>query len=276
MAVPDGVTTEVVQLPFQEGGLGLRSAVRLAPAACWASWADCLSQVRARAPQVCTQLLQELEGPPSQAQWKLKTLPLCSQSKAWRCPSGPNFRTLTSAPRSPSVLRWESGLMVGNFTHLLLATPSLQQARICHLCPRTTKLCGPHNEDHVLRGISPAFPPAQRRLSRLKSSLLVRLHLPLHVDDRFCKCVARLDLFGHHRSACSRVGLLKPRGTPAEICVARICREAGTRVKENQLLSELNTVVPVTDQRRIEVIANGLPFWGAASSWPLTPQWSWP
>ena len=33
-------------------------------------------------------------------------------------------------------------------------------------------------------------------------------------------------------------------------------------MKENQLLSELNTVVPVTDQRRIEVIANGLPFWG--------------
>ena len=43
MAVPDGVTTEVVQLPFREGGLGLRSAVRLAPAAYWASWADCFS-----------------------------------------------------------------------------------------------------------------------------------------------------------------------------------------------------------------------------------------
>ena len=36
-------------------------------------------------------------------------------------------------------------------------------------------------------------------------------------------------MHGHHRSACSRVGLLKPRGTPAEVC---------------------------------EVIANGLPFWG--------------
>ena len=71
-----------------------------------------------------------------------------------------------------------------------------------------------------------------------------------------------MDVFGHHRSACSRVGLLKPRGTPAEICVVRICREAGARVKENQLLRDLNIVVPVTDQRRIEVIANGLPFWG--------------
>ena len=60
--------------------------------------------------------------------------------------------------------------MVGNFTHLLRATPSLQQACICHLCPRTTKLCGHRNEGLVLRGISPAFPPAQRPLSRPKSS----------------------------------------------------------------------------------------------------------
>ena len=37
MPVPDGVTTEVVQLPFREGGLGLRIAARLAPAAYWAS-----------------------------------------------------------------------------------------------------------------------------------------------------------------------------------------------------------------------------------------------
>ena len=52
------------------------------------------------------------------------------------------------------------------------------------------------------------------------------------------------------------------RDPPAEVCVARTCREAGAREKENQLLRDLNTVVPVTDQRRIEVIANGLPFWG--------------
>ena len=32
----------------------------LAPAACWASWADCLSQVNARALQVCAQLVEEL------------------------------------------------------------------------------------------------------------------------------------------------------------------------------------------------------------------------
>ena len=40
--------------------------------------------------------------------------------------------------------------------------------------------------------------------------------------------------------------------------MARICREAGARVKENQLLRDLNIVAPADDQRRIEVIVNSL------------------
>ena len=44
--------------------------------------------------------------------------------------------------------------------------------------------------------------------------------------------------------------------------MARSCREAGARVKENQLLRDLNIVAQADDQRKIEVIANGLPFWG--------------
>ena len=85
---------------------------------------------------------------------------------------------------------------------------------------------------------------------------------PLHVDERVCKCGQLVDVFGHHRSACSRIGLLKPQGTPAEVCMARICREARARVKESQLFRDLNVIVPADNQRRIEVIANGLPFWG--------------
>ena len=53
--------------------------------------------------------------------------------------------------------------------------------------------------------------------------------------------------------------------------MARICREAGARVKENQLLRDLNIEAQADDQRRIEVIANGLPFWGRQAKSPLTP-----
>ena len=36
---PEGETQQLATLPMRVGGLGLRSAVRCAPAACWASWA---------------------------------------------------------------------------------------------------------------------------------------------------------------------------------------------------------------------------------------------
>eukprot|EP00969_Alexandrium_andersonii_P065086 2865334-Alexandrium_andersonii.AAC.1 len=47
-------------VPAGWGGLALRSASRMAPAAFWASWADCLSQVHARLPTACDRLLGEL------------------------------------------------------------------------------------------------------------------------------------------------------------------------------------------------------------------------
>ena len=48
------------------------------------------------------------------------------------------------------------------------------------------------------------------------------------------------------------------RGFPPEAAAARICREAGARVKENVFLRDLNVAVPAGDTRKIEVIANGL------------------
>ena len=130
------------------------------------------------------------------------------------------------------------GLTVGNFTHLLLATLFATQ----HLPPLSTDHRVVRASQRGPLDMLPPSPPVRRSLSQPKS-----LHLPLHVDDhRFCKGGARLDVFGHHRSACSQVGPVETTRDPAEICVARICREAGARVKENQLLCDLNIVVPVT------------------------------
>ena len=42
----------VASLPMRLGGLGFRSARRMAPAAYWASWADCLSMLSQRLPDV--------------------------------------------------------------------------------------------------------------------------------------------------------------------------------------------------------------------------------
>ena len=43
---------------------------------------------------------------------------------------------------------------------------------------------------------------------------------------------------------------------------ARVCREAGASVATNVLVRDLNVAPSRQDDRRIEVIANGLPLWG--------------
>ena len=43
---------QLATLPMRMGGLGLRSAVRCAPAAYWASWADALHMISERTPEV--------------------------------------------------------------------------------------------------------------------------------------------------------------------------------------------------------------------------------
>ena len=53
----------ISQLPFRLGGLGLRSATRMAQAAYWASWADCLPMIRQRHPAIANHLLQALALP---------------------------------------------------------------------------------------------------------------------------------------------------------------------------------------------------------------------
>lgn len=62
------------------------------------------------------------------------------------------------------------------------------------------------------------------------------------------------------RSVCSVGGFAEPGGG-LERAAARVCREAGARVTMHTLLSDLNVpAVQTFDNRRIEVIANGLPW----------------
>ena len=49
-----------------------------------------------------------------------------------------------------------------------------------------------------------------------------------------------------------------------ERVLARICREAGARVKCNTRLRDMNVGVTSTDERNIEVLAQDLPCFGGA------------
>ena len=95
--------------------------------------------------------------------------------------------------------------------------------------------------------------------------LLRRLRLPLPLFARTCRCRRTFDSLGDHRAACAQSGALRSRGGPLERAAARVCREAGARVTTHTRLADLNVQhVHHIDDRRIEVIANGLALWGGA------------
>ena len=60
-----------------------------------------------------------------------------------------------------------------------------------------------------------------------------RLHMPLPLSMRTCRCGRQLDMFHHDRAACVVAGVLGERGFPLECTAAQVCREAGARVSTN-------------------------------------------
>ena len=75
-------------------------------------------------------------------------------------------------------------------------------------------------------------------------------------NGRSCKSLDELD---DHRSSCPRSGRLKKRFVPMERMLAQIFKEDGARVRFNKFVRNLNVpVVSIQNQRRLEVIAEGL------------------
>ena len=93
---------------------------------------------------------------------------------------------------------------------------------------------------------------------------LRRLRMPLLLTAHSCWCSRLLDSLGHHRFACPVAGVLGRRGFPLENAAARICREAGGRVRTNVLVQDLDLhAINNFDSRRLQVIVDGLSLFRA-------------
>ena len=92
---------------------------------------------------------------------------------------------------------------------------------------------------------------------------LNRSDLPLQA--RSCRCGRPLDVLGHHRAACANAGVLGCRGWVLENVAARVCREAGGRVRTNLAVRDMDLGAHVQlDGRRLEIVVEGLPLWGGS------------
>ena len=91
---------------------------------------------------------------------------------------------------------------------------------------------------------------AQRFDSHLFRVLLLRrLHLPLPLSSRSCRCGLPLKVRGHHRTSCPTSGVLGWRGFKLESAAARVCFEAGARVKTNVFVRVMD-LLPQNDASR--------------------------
>ena len=78
----------------------------------------------------------------------------------------------------------------------------------------------------VRRGVALSTCPTCR-VTRLEPQilrvlLLRRLQMPLPLTVHNCRCGHFLDVFGHHRVACARAGVLSRRGFVLESVTARV------------------------------------------------------
>ena len=123
------------------------------------------------------------------------------------------------------------------------------QCHICNVGGKSSCTCCP-----VARHTT--FDPQVLRLL-----LLRRLWLPLPSSSRVCRCGRPLFSSGHHRAACAVAGVLGSRGFAVESAAARVCREAGGRVSTNIRIQDMDIMAPnLLDDRRVEVLADGLPL----------------
>ena len=112
---------------------------------------------------------------------------------------------------------------------------------------------------------APTCPEFTIEASEFRTLLLDRMHLPLAATACRCEgCGAALDQHGIHLSACTKTGRLRKRAKPAECAMLRVCREAGALAQPEVQLKDMNLGIPAGDQRRLDVLAQGLPCYAGA------------
>ena len=267
----DSSAAAVAQLPLRLGGLGLRNAERVSPAAFWASWADTLEMIRNRCPSIANNILDALTNP-VEAPELFQELDHCRrllEDEGFAL--APSWQDLAwgTRPPGPGLDVFEPGEMRHGWQfHAASSREAFyRQEQFLPSLPR--------NQQALLR--SQSGPGAGAAFSSVPYSsltsfscqcfraiLLRRLRLPLPACERVCRCGRSLDNLGDHRAACPHAGILASRGFALEAAAARICREAGARVVTNCFVRDLNLDGVADDGRRLEVVANNLPLWNGA------------
>ena len=264
-----GMPEMPVSLPLSLGGLGLRSAARNQIVCVLGKLGRHTSNgTEQKRPRIADEMVYQLEGMTQSPSLTAAKSAAAELDQFFDVPQWSALATgLRPPPRKPE--QQEPGAPRQGWQHEAAACVE-RRFRETTLFPRMDPC-----ERAMVR--SQAGPNAWVALSTCPSSPLTRidsplfrvllqrrLSLPFPLSKRICGCGLPNDIFGHHRAACSRTGMLGRRGFPLESAAARICREAGGRVATNLHVREMDLGVPIAadNSRRLEVVVDGLPLHG--------------
>ena len=257
--------------------MGLRSATRTAPAAYWASWADALAVIAKRHRPTANRIVADLDRDEPES----TTL---AEVKRWRetlithgfddCPTwrGLLAGERTPPPPNPEADEWKHGWQ---FYSTDAIENAYQSGVVQNMDPSTQALFlsqgGPGGGRWLLARpteLSKTIEPA-----RMLVALRRRLRAPLPMAARNCnagrrtKCKRRLDAYGDHWASCMGSGRIQRRTKPLEHVLRKIFKEAGANVEKNPVFLR-DTLVPgisQKDERQIEIVAKGLPFFNGGT-----------
>ena len=258
------VASQLATLPMRMGGLGSRSAARIAPAAYWASWGDALHMIQRRLSQIAHSFIHQVEnGGADGCVGELQNA--CVTLDRSGFVGRPSWAQLRSGARPPPVERAEPGEWQHGWQYY--ASSSLEyHFREIVVLAQSVAADQAHLRSHSGPGASevlccaPTKSEFKMQPDVFRTVILERLRLPLDITNCRCECGGSVDNLGRHRAACPRSGRLRTRAVVPERTLARVCREAGAVVRRNVKLRDMNTTVLVNDAREIEVLASGLPM----------------
>ena len=233
-----GITSQqIASLPSQLEVWGLHSAVLVRHAAYWSSWADCVHMVNKRHPQISRSILRSIatDNPPhhidgvsiSEAALRLSGF----HPPSWEeLAEGlrPGRRAIEDEDRTQPRFGWQKlaaeSLQLDFRENVLM--PSLPGEKRALLRSQS----GPFSSTPFV-----AFPTTKATTfdpQPFRVLMLRRVHLPLPLSTRNCRCGRPLNCLGHHRSACAVAGVLGRRGFPLEC--SRACVLGGRRPCSNE------------------------------------------
>ena len=203
-------------LPMRLGGLGLRSAQRIALGAFWASWFDALHMIHERLPAVARTITHKLldDAEHDGCLGELKRAPALLDLHDFADGSATTAREHCRA---------RGGHMDGNTTrHLLLSTSSGGPWCWAMPVPQIKLTYVPSPAMGFALSGTPTNPEFKVEPHHFRALVLERMRLPLRVTEAKCECGADLDSLERHCAACPRSGRLRTRVLGPEKTLARI------------------------------------------------------